>query len=75
MTPMSELPYEELRVGMMCMSARGLSGVITQLIPEDDGTICILWISGSTSKVYAHLTDEVMVDATPKTRRSGGAGS
>ena len=58
--PLSEVPFDKLRIGDPVISAIGQNGEITGLIPNDDGTVLIQWAGAQESSCYHHLTDKVM---------------
>jgi len=53
-----DVPWKDLKVGDVVISATGKSGKITDLRSQDD-TICIDWDNDQTSVAYHHQLDKV----------------
>ena len=51
----SEVPWEDLKVGQRLLSATGQGGTIIELDDRDDCTIHIRWDYGQLSHLYHNL--------------------
>lgn len=66
-TPVSAVPFDQLRVGMFVRSARGTEGRISGLhvltsSQSDDNEIDFIWTNGSASQcVYHFWCDKVTI--------------
>ncbi len=56
---LSEVSWEDIKVGDKVISHIGNDGVVTKLDVEDDYSIYITWSSGRTSISYHNLSEHI----------------